>query len=135
MIFEWYEDALVFCVFIRFQLLLFRTNSKKGDMDNDGFRHCYDNFFRKLHTECYLITAVQNWHQHFERYRTIEYRTWISVRVKSFIKNLVNIIKQKSVKVSQKILVLRKSDLALQRTLHQSIPRFTYFILFLFPQT
>ena len=29
-------------------------------MDNDGFCHCYDIFFRKLHTECYLIKAVQN---------------------------------------------------------------------------
>ena len=130
MTFGWYEDAMIFCVFVRVQLFLFRTNGKKGEwitmasltvmifFSQVGYWMLPDQSCSKF----ILSNYETHWHQHFERCPTIEYWTWISVRVKSFIKNSVNIIKQ-------------KSDLAVQRTLHQSIPRFTYFILFLFPQT
>ena len=39
-------------------LFLFRTNDKKGHLDENGFRHYYGNVFRKWHSESYLITAM-----------------------------------------------------------------------------
>ena len=39
-------------------LILFRTNGKKGRLEENGFRHCFANFFRKRHSEIYFITAV-----------------------------------------------------------------------------
>ena len=39
-------------------LLLFRTNGKKGHLDENRFRRCYGNFFWKWHSESYLITAM-----------------------------------------------------------------------------
>ena len=53
--FESYEDDMVFGVFIIF---LFRTNGKKGHLGENDLRHCYGNFFRKLYSESYLITAM-----------------------------------------------------------------------------
>ena len=53
-IFEWYEDAMRFRVFI---LIVF-VNGKKEHMDENDFRHCYGNFIRKQHSESYLITAM-----------------------------------------------------------------------------
>ena len=41
--FEWYEDALIFRVFIF--TFLFRTNGKKKHLDKTDFRHCYGDFF------------------------------------------------------------------------------------------
>ena len=40
--FEWYEDAIVFSLFIFF-FFLFRTGVKKGYLN---FRHFYGNFFK-----------------------------------------------------------------------------------------
>ena len=39
-------------------LILFRTNGKKGRLEENDFRRCYANFFRKRHSESYFITAV-----------------------------------------------------------------------------
>ena len=41
--FEWYEDVIVFRVFIF--IFLFRTSGKKGHLDENDFRYCYGNFF------------------------------------------------------------------------------------------
>ena len=54
--FEWYEDDMVFRSLLL--LLFFRTNGKKEHLIKNGFRHCYDNVFRKWHFESYLITAM-----------------------------------------------------------------------------
>ena len=53
--FEWYEDDMVFRVFV---VIIFRTNGKKGQLDAKNFRHYYGNFFRRWHSESYLITAM-----------------------------------------------------------------------------
>ena len=68
--FEWYEDDMAFLLL----LFLFRTNGKKGrHLDENDFRHCYGNFFRKRHSESYLITAMLKVpsQQHFERCLTV----------------------------------------------------------------
>ena len=50
LIFEWYEDAVVFRVLI-FNFL-YRNNGNKEHLDENNCRHCYGNFskvpFRKL---------------------------------------------------------------------------------------
>ena len=52
---EWREDDMVFCVFI---VIIFKSNDKKRHLDANDVRHCYGNFFRKWHSESYLITAM-----------------------------------------------------------------------------
>ena len=42
-------------------LILFRTNGKKGHLDENDFRHCDGNFFQMWHSESYLITAMFKW--------------------------------------------------------------------------
>ena len=49
--FELYEDAMVFRVLLFIILFLFRTNAKKGYLDENVFWHSY-------HFESYLITAM-----------------------------------------------------------------------------
>ena len=44
-IFEWYEDAMVFYEFIF--IFLFRTNGKKGQMDQNDFRHFFGDIFER----------------------------------------------------------------------------------------
>ena len=39
-------------------LFLFRTNRKEGHLDENDFCHFYGIFFRKWHSESYLITAM-----------------------------------------------------------------------------
>ena len=59
-------------------------------------------------------------------------RVWIKIRASSFIKTLVNIMKQKSTNVPGKLSVAEKSKPALQRILHQNRWHFTYFYTLLF---
>ena len=40
--FEWYEDAMVFPLFIFVFCLEFKTDGKKGHLDENDFRHCHD---------------------------------------------------------------------------------------------
>ena len=83
----WYSLCLLL-------LFLFRTNGKKGHLDENDLRHCYDNFFRKWHSESCLITAMFKLPFHQLRGRltidTLEFYilpTWIKMRAKSFIKS------------------------------------------------
>ena len=39
-------------------LFSFRTNGKKGHLDENDFRQCYGNFSQKWYFESYLITAM-----------------------------------------------------------------------------
>ena len=49
----------LFRVFRMFIFLLsFRTSGKKGNLDENDFRHCYGNFFRKWPSEIYSITTM-----------------------------------------------------------------------------
>ena len=50
------KDTMIFRVFIF--IFLFRTNDKKGHLNENDFRHCYGIFFRKWHSERYLITVM-----------------------------------------------------------------------------
>ena len=44
--FEWYGDAMVFCVFMFiFLIFLFKSNVRRGYLDESDFRHCFGNFF------------------------------------------------------------------------------------------
>ena len=47
----WYSACLLL-------LILFRTNGKKGHLDENDFRQYDANFFQKWHSESYLITAM-----------------------------------------------------------------------------
>ena len=47
--FELYEDDMIFRVFIVINFI--KTNGKKGPLDENDFRHCPGNFFRKCHSE------------------------------------------------------------------------------------
>ena len=49
--FELYEDSMVFRVLLFIILFLFRTNAKKGYLDENIFCH-------SCHSESYLITAM-----------------------------------------------------------------------------
>ena len=48
---SWYSACLLLSFF-------FRTNGKKGHLDENGFRHCYGNFFRKRYSKSYLISPM-----------------------------------------------------------------------------
>ena len=52
---EWYENDMVFCVFI---VIIFRSNGKKRHLDANDFRHCCGNFFGNCNSESYLITTM-----------------------------------------------------------------------------
>ena len=63
-------------------LFLFRTNGKKGHLDESDFCHCYGNFFEttilkvtwyQLYSKFLLINYKAHWQHHFERYLTVEY--------------------------------------------------------------
>ena len=95
-IFEWYEDDMVFCVFI---VIILRGDGKKRHLDANQFRHCYSNFFRKWRSERYLITAMFKGSSAITKlidncifkaglsfYQFYILRTWINMRAKSFTK-------------------------------------------------
>ena len=76
---------------------LFRTNGKKGHLDDNGFRHCYGNFFRKLLNHSYVQSPFSRNTRHIDNSilkDTLSFfilRIWISMRAKSFIKTSVNV--------------------------------------------
>ena len=72
---SWYSACLLLSFF-------FRTNGKKGHLDENGFRHCYGNFFEKgilkvtwsaLCSKSFLNSYEAHWKQHFERYPVVLY--------------------------------------------------------------
>ena len=133
----WYSACLLL-------LFLFRTNGKKGRLDENDFRLCLAFFskvaFWKLLDHSYVQSSFPINTRHIENSilkDTLQlniFRTWINLRATSFIKTSVN-MKQKSMTVPRKRSVARKSKCALRRTLNLSRPRFTYFIRFFFSQT
>ena len=86
----WYSVCLL--------LFLFRTNSKKGHLeDENDFCHCHGNFFQNWHFESYLVTAMfkvpSQQLQGTLTTDTLQFYilwTWIKMHAKSFIKTLVN---------------------------------------------
>ena len=84
-------------------LILFRTNSKKGHLDENDFRHCDGNFFSKVafwkllgHSYVQIVPSQQLrrhtdnsiWRDTLQLYIL---RTWINMRTKSFTKTSVNV--------------------------------------------
>ena len=133
----WYSASLLL-------LLLFRTNGKKGHLDGSDFRYCYGMHskvtFWKLLDHSYVQSSFSIITRHIES-RILKdtlqlniLRTWINLRAKSFIKTWVN-TKQKSMKVPAKRSFAQKFKCSLQRTLHVSRVRFTYFMRFFFSET
>ena len=133
----WYSACLLL-------LFLFRTNGKKGCLDENDFRHCHGIFFKsgilkvtwsQLFSKFLYNRYEAHWKQHFERYPAVEYFPDMDQLTRSInIKTSVS-IKQKSMTVLQKRSVAQKSKCALRRTSNLSRPRFTYFIGFFFSQT
>ena len=116
----WYSACLFIFIF------LFRTNRQKGHLDGMTMISVtvmvifFESWTLKVNwsqpcSKFLLKNYEAHWHQHFERYPTIEYRTWINVRDKSFIKNLVNIMKRKSIKTPVKISIPKKFEFEFRR--------------------
>ena len=135
----WYSACSVF-------LFLFRTNGKKGRLDENNFCQCYVFFSKVVLWKWYSGTAMFKVLSQQLRgtlrtaFWTIPY-SWIicghgSIRAKSFIKTLVNIMKKNWLKkIPGKRSVAQKPKRELRRTLHLNGPCFTYFIRFFFSQT
>ena len=126
-------------------LFLFRTNGKKGRLDENDFRHCHGIFFAKvalwkLLDHSYVESSFPIIMRHIENSTlkdTLQlniFRTWINLRATSFINTSVN-MKQKLITVPRKRSVAQESKRAIRRTRNLSRPRFTYFIRFFFSQT
>ena len=80
-------------------LFLFRTNGKKVHLDENDFRPCYGNLFRKWHSRLDHSQAQSpssNTRQIANSILkdTLQFfilRTWINMHAKSFVKTLVNV--------------------------------------------
>ena len=103
---------MVFRVFI--VVILVRTSVKKGHLDENGFRHCYGNFFRKLHSEYYFIKVMFKVpSQQLRGTSTILndtlqlfiLGTWINMHAKSFIKTSVDVTETRIDEVAWKKIV------------------------------
>ena len=91
---SWYSACLLL-------LFSFRTNSKKGQLDENGFRHCYGNFLKvalwKLLDHSYVESPFSTNTRNFDNrilkdtQQVFILRTWINMRAKSFIKTSVNV--------------------------------------------
>ena len=113
-------------------------------LDESDFHYCYGMHskvaFWKLFDHSYVQSSFSIITRHLENSilkDTLQLnilRTWINLCAKSFIKTWVN-MEKRSMKVSEKRSFSQKSKCALQRTLHLSRPRFTYFMRFFFSQT
>ena len=125
-------------------LFLFRTNGKKGRLDENDFRHCHGIFFEsgilkvtwsQLCSKFLPNNYEAHWKQHFERYPTVEYFPDMDQLTRNIFHQDFGKHEKKSKIVPRKRLAAQKSKCALRRTLNLSRPRFTYFIRFFFSQT
>ena len=48
LIFEWYGYAMISYLFIYLFIFLFRSNVRKGYLDEDNLRHCFGIFFKSV---------------------------------------------------------------------------------------
>ena len=133
----WYSACLLL-------LFLFRTNGKKGRLDENDFRHCHGIFFEsgilkvtwsQLCSKFLPNNYEAHWKQHFERYPTVEYFPDMDQLTRNIFHQDFGKHEKKSKIVPPKRLAAQKSKCALRRTLNLSRPRFTYFIRFFFSQT
>ena len=145
--FEWYGDAMAFCVFMFIFLFFFllKSNVRRGYLDESDFRHCFGNCFESAIPKVswsQLITTItssqqlQNNIDNSILKSILELkilRTWIKVHANPFIKTLVNIMWRESTKVPWKLSLEKKYYLVLQRTLHQNRYLTCYYTLLLLP--
>ena len=133
----WYSACLLL-------LFLFRTNGKKGRLDENDFRHCHGIFFEsgilkvtwsQLCSKFLPNNYEAHWKQHFERYPTVEYFPDMDQLTRNIFHQDFGKHEKKSKIVPRKRSAAQKSKCALRRTLNLSRPRFTYFIRFFFSQT
>ena len=124
--FEWYKDALVFCVFIFF---LFRTNIRKGYFDESIFCHCYGNFVESAIKSWWITTMFKVLSQKLQGTLKIAFwkksTCWRFYEHESrYLLRLSSRLEQTSQKENQgrclENYYKRKYDLTLYRTLHQS---------------
>ena len=137
---SWYSACLLL-------LFLFRTNGKKGRLDENDVRHCHCIFFEsgiskvtwsQLCSKFLSNIYETHWKQHFGR---IPYSQVISGHGSTNAQHLSSRLrwtwkkKKKSKIVPRKRSAAQKSKCALRKTLNLSRTRFTYFIRFFFSQT
>ena len=82
--FEWFEDALVFHVFI----FIFCLEVRKRYLDESDFRHCYGNFFVSAILKVTFSTIARHIDNSILK-NTRELpilQTWINIGANSFIK-------------------------------------------------
>ena len=96
----WYSACLLL-------LILFRTDGKKGHLDENDFRHCDGDFFSKvafwklLHHSYVRIVPSQQLRRHIDKsilrdtLQLYILRTWMNMRTKFFIKTSVNVTETK----------------------------------------
>ena len=109
--FKWYEDAMVFCVFIF--IFLLRTKGKTVRLNENDVRHCCRNFskvpFWKLLDHRYVRSSFSKIMRHIDNNILKDtlplkiLRTWINVGVNCFIKTWEDIMKWKSKKLPEKL--------------------------------
>ena len=84
---------MVFCVFIFY--FLFRSNGKKKHLDENNFRHSYDNYFKsavlkvsqfQLHSTFFLSNYEAHWQRHLKDILQLKIlRAWINIQANSFL--------------------------------------------------
>ena len=138
--FEWYEDALIFRVFIF--TFLFRTNGKKKHLDKTDFRHCYGDFFEaatrdhkntwsQLYVEGFFSSGTRNIDNNFFKDNTQLkiLHAWNKIRFNSF-SFFQDLSKHHETKINEgawKVISCTKNPKRTQRTLHQNRRHFTNF--------
>ena len=129
--FEWYEDALIFRVFIF--TFLFRTNGKKKHLDKTDFRHCYGDFFEaatrdhkntwsQLYVQGFFSSSTRNIDNNFFKDNT----KWKILHAW----NKIRLSKHQETKIDEcawKVISCTKNPKRTQRTLRQNRRHFTNF--------
>ena len=130
---SWYFACLL--------LFLFRTNGKKGHLDENDFRPCYGNLFREWHSQLdhgQVQSPFSTNTRHIANSilkDTLQFfilRTWINMRTKSFVKTSVNVTETRIDEGTWKKIVTQ--SVHLENIAPKQKPRFTYFMGSFFSQ-
>ena len=130
---SWYFACLLL-------LFLFRTNDKKGHLDENDFRPCYGNVFRKWHSQLdqsYVQSPFSTNTRHTANSilkNTLQFfilRIWINMRAKSFVKSLVNVTETRIDEGAWKKIVTQSVHLEEHSTKIETTFHLFYGLLFL----
>ena len=118
---RWYSAFLFFA-------FLFRSNNKKKHLDENDFRHGYDNYFKsavlkvtwyQLRSKSFLDNYEAHWQRHLKDTLQMKIlRTWINIHANSFFGKYHEMI---MTMVPWKLSVAKKSEPVLSRASHQDI--------------